>query len=459
MTVAMAIMLAAISPLSSVSDYVFAPLPTNAVGYIKGEITGSGGDVKALRLEDFAYIEEAINERRALISGIVMPSTLSNAFTTLLHSGSMRFGFEPISFSHYILDEYIDTKNKSWQTGIYFPPLGEPVNLDYWTTATDRSRRETNVDISVSWQNLSTNAFRPDWPSAMVAVTNATTNISFYTYATNIQTTSSRGLRDCVLMSSAGKYLVPTSMYDGVEFSLGAFPTISSVTNIFAHLESDHIALTSPRGGYQFAEPVGYYSRTDWDYGDSGSGHYISGTNTGWNIRTVSWRGFNQRENYYGELLHLVSITEPYFTPNETALFVTGCMTNNLAVKGGLPMITEPMMVYVLYGVTYHADVDDDSVTLSTNAVRRYAATLQRSVSGDRHVALRVDNLDLYGTLSAILTLAGVAFPDGGALGTYSPTSPGDEWGKVTGAIVDASISIEEAVLVYGCNFRTQRGE
>lgn len=81
------------SPLSTYEDYVFT-LPVNT-NRITGDLMGPGGDYSAMRVEDVAFIYEAVCERNAVIEGTYDGFSVSNRFTVGLVKGSF-----PLSYTN-----------------------------------------------------------------------------------------------------------------------------------------------------------------------------------------------------------------------------------------------------------------------------------------------------------------------------------------------------------------------
>ena len=81
------------SPLATYEDYVFTrPVNTNR---ITGKLMGPKGDYSAMRVEDVAFIYEAVQERNAIIAGSYSGFGVSNKFVKGLTSGSF-----PLSYTN-----------------------------------------------------------------------------------------------------------------------------------------------------------------------------------------------------------------------------------------------------------------------------------------------------------------------------------------------------------------------
>lgn len=81
------------SPLPTYKDYVFT-LPVNT-NRITGNLMGPGGDYSAMRVEDVAFIYEAVCERNAVIAGTYDGFSVTNEFTIGLVKGSF-----PLSYTN-----------------------------------------------------------------------------------------------------------------------------------------------------------------------------------------------------------------------------------------------------------------------------------------------------------------------------------------------------------------------
>lgn len=108
---------AATSPLSSASDYIFAPFRdvNAAADYIEGRIMGKTGDYQILRAEDVAYLQEAWNERLYLQAGN-MPSEYNFTSNRVISRRSFQvpsYGRQPASTPGYVVSGPV------FQTGLY----------------------------------------------------------------------------------------------------------------------------------------------------------------------------------------------------------------------------------------------------------------------------------------------------------------------------------------------------
>lgn len=70
----------AASPLASTNDYVFTRVTRPAL--VRGVVMGDGGDYRAMRYEDLAFLREALMEREALAGAWEYDFTASNAATS-----------------------------------------------------------------------------------------------------------------------------------------------------------------------------------------------------------------------------------------------------------------------------------------------------------------------------------------------------------------------------------------
>ena len=114
---ALFLIFAATSPLSSASDYIFAPFRNvNAAGdFIAGRIMGKTGDYQILRAEDAAYLQEAWNERFYLQFGDMPVSLYNSTSNRVVSRKSFQFyyGQRPDSRPGYVVAGPV------FQSGLY----------------------------------------------------------------------------------------------------------------------------------------------------------------------------------------------------------------------------------------------------------------------------------------------------------------------------------------------------
>ena len=193
MSIVAALIFAAVSPLASPSDYVFAPFAneSNAVSFIKGEIMGKDADYKSIRAEDLAFLQEAFCERRALSVGIF--SEVTN------NVDGLRIG----DYSSFIIQ-------LSEGTGIYLDSVAElPSGIfmcDFGSAKTNvdvQTWNTTNVsDIAVvpvtNWTVGVTNTFRADWPAVRIPHVHFETNITYAVTNVLVTNVTYKTWRECV---------------------------------------------------------------------------------------------------------------------------------------------------------------------------------------------------------------------------------------------------------------------
>ncbi len=244
MSIASAILFAALSPLASPSGYVFAPFTNNAnaAAFIKGEIMGADADYVAIRAEDLAFLQEAFCERAALASGTWSAQT--NATESLKINEWTGWSVNPDSgFSKYI------NSSAGLPSGKFMCEYNKPI-----TNITEYSWNTTNiidrtVTATTNWVSGGTNTFRADWPRfatmQVIPVTNYTygvtnvwqTNVSYMTWMDCITTNESvfarKGTND-PYVSSLGFW----SLHDQI-------PLFAAVTNMYRTLALGKYLLNS----------------------------------------------------------------------------------------------------------------------------------------------------------------------------------------------------------------------
>ena len=232
MSIAVAILFAAVSPLASPSDYVFAPFTNNenAAAFIKGEIMGADADYVAIRAEDFAFLQEAFAERAALANGS-WATTTSNATESLKIGDWHGWFINPNGGLWKYLQSDSGLPSGRFMCDYYKAVTN--VSSFSWLTMNVIGR---TVTATTNWVYGGTNSFRADWPALaamqIIPVTNYTyavtnewrTNVSHMAWMDCITTNESVFARPNMSISQGGWRL-----YDQI-------PEFAAVTNMYGTL-------------------------------------------------------------------------------------------------------------------------------------------------------------------------------------------------------------------------------
>ena len=240
MSIVAALIFAALSPLTSPSDYVFAPFAnvSNAAAFIKGEIMGKDADYKSIRAEDLAFLQEAWCERAALALG--RWSEQKNATESI----AIRWWDGFIAYPNVGLTKYLQS-DSGLPYGLFMCDYGKAVTNFYeysWTTTNIIDR---TVTATTNWVYGGTNTFRADWPPLatmqVIPVTNyiyAATN----EFRTNVIYVS---WMDCITTNES-VFTRPSTSISGGAWSLhDQIPLFAAVTNMYKTLALGKYLLSS----------------------------------------------------------------------------------------------------------------------------------------------------------------------------------------------------------------------
>ena len=244
MSIVAALIFAAVSPLASPSDYVFAPFAneSNAVSFIKGEIMGAGADYKSISAEDLAFLQEAMSERGALSGGSW--GVFTNATEGLKIKEWAGWSVNPdVGFSKYI------NSSAGLPSGKFMCEYLKPITneTEYSWNTTDIIDR--TVTATTNWVSGGTNTFRADWPRLATMQVLQVTN---YTYSTTnewITNVSYMAWMDCITTNES--VFARKGTNDPYVSSLGVWrlhdqiPLFAAVTNMYRTLALGKYLLNS----------------------------------------------------------------------------------------------------------------------------------------------------------------------------------------------------------------------
>ena len=281
MSIVAALIFAAVSPLASPSDYVFAPFTNNAnaAAFIKGEIMGADTDYRSIRGEDLAFLQEAFGERSAMASGSWRAYT--NATECLKIDDWYGWSINPNAGTARYLQS-----SSGLPSGMFMCDYGKAVTnvTEYsWNTMNVIDRTVTAI---TNWVYGGTNSFRADWPpiaalqvipvtNYIYEVTNAwQTNVSYMTWMDCITTNESvfarKGTNDHYV-SSSGIW----SLHDNI-------PLFAAVTNMYETLARGKYLLayaTPLTASNVYDEVITRYNYDSYYYDDSTSSHSVDWEN------------------------------------------------------------------------------------------------------------------------------------------------------------------------------------
>lgn len=241
------------SPLGSWRDYIFAPLnPSNGASIVQGSVMGRGGGYRQVRAEDLAFLNEAVSERMAVMSGYWYPQTAPSNYVKALNWEN-----PPISSFYQLAANpdtarYLDSR-EGLLTGI------EVVDLTPVTT----SIVEHTLSVTDGWETVTVtngwtsrpNPYRPDWPNIVEPVIVSREQMKYKEERYETTNTHGTSWMDC---TKAGTNVfqmgvVARGQQGGTRLTL-PLPTFDNVTNLFDIIgKTDYLIFRDDLEGSQMA--------------------------------------------------------------------------------------------------------------------------------------------------------------------------------------------------------------
>ena len=235
-----AILFAASSPLTSASDYIYAPFEnvSNTVSFIKGKIIGSTPDYLAIRAEDIAFACEAMAER----SHLAKVSSTNNVLTNVvkcLNIGWTNSNFNTFPVPGTDSKYYIQPDPPLIETESYPSRVGE----EYIVFVSEPVEYVTNSITNTVWYRYGPNQYRTNWPDVVRIYNDIDLKYKPIRYEDRPITNNLR-LIDCIMQGE--DYHVATNIYGSVS-NVQPIPTIGQITNIYNLSErSSRLLSTEP---------------------------------------------------------------------------------------------------------------------------------------------------------------------------------------------------------------------
>lgn len=243
---------AVMSPLGSWKDYIFAPLnPSNGASIVQGSVMGRGGGYRQVRVEDLAFLNEAVSERMAVMSGYWYPQNAPSNYVKALNWNN-----PPISSFYQLAASsdsarYLDSQ-EGLLTGI------EVVDLTPITTnITEHTHSVTDgwetVTITNGWTSRP-NPYRPDWPNIVEPVVVSHEQMKYKEEKYETTNTYGTSWMDC---TKAGTNVFQMGIVargqPGTKLTL-PLPTFDNVTNLFDIIgKTDYLIFKDDLEGLQMA--------------------------------------------------------------------------------------------------------------------------------------------------------------------------------------------------------------